>query len=146
MATRAYRRDKNGRFAGSGGGGTTITYGKAGGFANSAFRARVAASRGANLQKPANASQRASSSRSLGATVGAASRSQAGRVARAAGRGALNVAVTQATVNAVGRSFGRPASEARLGNITRAALFASGVSTSLNNTRPSNPAGRKVKR
>lgn len=44
MAGRAYRRDKNGRFAGSGG-GTTVTYGKAGGFANAAFRGRVAASR-----------------------------------------------------------------------------------------------------
>ena len=145
MATRAYRRDKNGRFAGSGGGGTTVTYGKAGGFANSAFRARVAASRGANLQKPANASQRASSSRSLGATVGAKARSVgAGRAARAAGRGALTVAATNVAMNAVGRQFGVKASG--LGTVNTTLLFAAGASTSLSNTRPKNPAGRKVKR
>lgn len=44
MATRKYRRDKNGKFAGAGG-GTTVTVGKAGGFANAAHRSRVAASR-----------------------------------------------------------------------------------------------------
>lgn len=45
MASRKYRRDSKGRFAGSagGGGGTFVTTGKAGGFANQAFRARVAA-------------------------------------------------------------------------------------------------------
>lgn len=41
MGQRAYRRDANGKFAGSGG-GTSTTYGKAGGFANAAFRARTA--------------------------------------------------------------------------------------------------------
>lgn len=45
MATRAYRRDSHGKFAGANG-GTKVTYGKAGGFANSAFRARVSAGRG----------------------------------------------------------------------------------------------------
>jgi hypothetical protein len=41
-ATRAYRRDSHGKFAGSGG-GTHTTFGKAGGFANAAFRARTSA-------------------------------------------------------------------------------------------------------
>lgn len=52
--TRAYRRDSHGRFAGSGG-GTKVTYGKAGGFANSAFRARVAAGRASGLGGKAGA-------------------------------------------------------------------------------------------
>lgn len=43
MATRAYRRNSKGQFAGSGG-GSMITYGKAGGFANAAFRARTSSS------------------------------------------------------------------------------------------------------
>ena len=50
--TRAYRRDNHGRFAGKGG-GTKVTMGKAGGFANAAFRTRVQ-------------SQRASAGKSLG--------------------------------------------------------------------------------
>lgn len=45
MASRAYRRNSRGQFAGAGG-GTKVTYGKAGGFANKAFASRVAASRG----------------------------------------------------------------------------------------------------
>ena len=52
--TRAYRRDSHERFAGSGG-GTKVTYGKAGGFANSAFRARVAAGRASGLGGKAGA-------------------------------------------------------------------------------------------
>lgn len=144
MATRAYRRDKNGRFAGAGG-GTSVTYGKAGGFANKAFASRVAASRGANLQKPPSAAQRASANRSLGKTVGAAARSVgAGRAARAAGRGALTVAATGIAMNAVGRQFGVQSSG--LGGVNTTLLFAAGASTSLRNTRPKNPAGRKVKR
>jgi hypothetical protein len=43
-ATRQYRRKSNGQFAGASG-GTKVTTGRAGGFANSAFRSRVAASR-----------------------------------------------------------------------------------------------------
>lgn len=44
MASRAYRRDNRGQFAGASG-GTKVTYGKAGGFANAAFRGRVQAQR-----------------------------------------------------------------------------------------------------
>lgn len=44
MASRKYRRDKNGRFATS---GTVVTMGKAGGFANAGHRASVQA-----LQQP----------------------------------------------------------------------------------------------
>lgn len=58
MGTRAYRRDNRGRFAGAGG-GTKVTYGKAGGFANAAHRAKVAQGQKARPQK------------SLGATAGA---------------------------------------------------------------------------
>lgn len=58
MSTRAYKRDSHGRFAGAAasGGGFTVTYGKAGGFANQAFRLRVLG-------------QRASSKKSLGLTA-----------------------------------------------------------------------------
>lgn len=49
--TRAYRRDSHGRFAGAGGGGTKVTYGKAGGFANAAHRAKVGSGNGARLAK-----------------------------------------------------------------------------------------------
>lgn len=77
MATRAYRRDSQGRFAGSGG-GSRVTYGKAGGFANAAFRSRTA-------------SQRASLGRSLGATAGARARSK--RRKTTLGRLAVSAAV-----------------------------------------------------
>jgi hypothetical protein len=59
MATRQYRRDSKGKFAGSGG-GSMVTYGKAGGFANAAFRARTSAT-----------NQRASRGRSFGLGKGA---------------------------------------------------------------------------
>lgn len=73
MATRAYRRDNNGRFAGSGG-GTKVTYGKAGGFANAGFRQRVAASRGNASPGRGPTGQKASAGRSMGATAGAKGR------------------------------------------------------------------------
>lgn len=73
MATRAYRRDSNGRFAGSGG-GTKVTYGKAGGFANAGFRQRVAASRGNASPGKGPTGQKASAGRSMGATAGAKGR------------------------------------------------------------------------
>jgi hypothetical protein len=40
-AIRGYKRDSKGRFAGAGSGGGTVTFGRAGGFSNAAFRARV---------------------------------------------------------------------------------------------------------
>jgi len=44
MGSRQYRRSSNGRFAGAGA-GTRVTTGKAGGYANAAFRARTGAAR-----------------------------------------------------------------------------------------------------
>lgn len=44
MGTRAYKRDSHGRFAG-GGGGTVVTYGKAGGFANAGHQSKAQAAR-----------------------------------------------------------------------------------------------------
>jgi len=82
MASRAYKRDKRGRFAGSsgGGGGTFVTYGKAGGFANAGFRARVAATRSAT--RPTNpVGQKASPNKSLGKAAGARARVTRGRKA-----------------------------------------------------------------
>lgn len=69
MATRAYRRDNRGRFAGAGG-GTKVTYGKAGGFANAAHRAKVAQG------------QKARPKKSLGATAGALGKRAVKRVAK----------------------------------------------------------------
>jgi hypothetical protein len=65
-STRAYRRDNHGRFAGSGSGSMT-TYGKAGGFANAAFRSRASST-----------NQRASMRRSFG--LGRTVRRHAGQI------------------------------------------------------------------
>ena len=50
MASRAYRRDSRGRFAGSGG---RVTYGKAGGFANASHRAKAADARASAARRRA---------------------------------------------------------------------------------------------
>lgn len=49
--SRQYRRDSQGRFAGAGAPGAKVTQGKAGGFANATFRARVANDRAAAKHK-----------------------------------------------------------------------------------------------
>lgn len=107
MAQRAYRRDSHGRFAGSGG-GSMVTYGKAGGFANAAFRARTSAT-----------NQRASKSKSLGRgafPLGSRRRALARLAARGAGTtagraftgAALGLAVGAAASGATSRAQSRP--------------------------------------
>lgn len=84
MATRAYVRGSGGKFAGAGTAGTKVTYGRAGGFANAAFRNRVIASRG-NARPPTAKSSRnrkiagAVALGAVGAGAVAASRTTAGR-------------------------------------------------------------------
>jgi hypothetical protein len=111
--TRAYRRDSHGRFAGSGG-GTKVTYGKAGGFANSAFRARVAGQRASGLGSKAGAQRtvsRPSRNRSyvkkaltgaaasaVGVGVGALLAGGAVRVASNASRNSWTKALTSGSV------------------------------------------------
>lgn len=84
MGQRAYRRDANGKFAGAGG-GTKVTMGRAGGFANASFRQRVA-------------SQRASGSKSLGATAGARPKASRSSAIRRANVKKLATAAVQVSV------------------------------------------------
>ena len=80
MASRAYRRDRSGRFA-SAGAGTRVTFGNAGGFANSAHRSSVATMkvRRARRQK---AFRLAAKAAGAAAAVGLASTLTRGNVAR----------------------------------------------------------------
>ena len=52
MASRAYKRDSRGRFAG-GGGAVTTTYGRAGGFASASHRAKAANARASKARRRA---------------------------------------------------------------------------------------------
>lgn len=64
MATRAYKRDARGRFAGGGGGAVSTTYGRAGGFAKgNAFGGGRATSRQSGAFKRAALSSRGNSGR-----------------------------------------------------------------------------------
>lgn len=160
MATRAYRRDSHGRFAGSGG-GTKITYGKAGGFANAAFRSRVMASR-ANARPAPSGGQKAKSNRSLAKTIRNVDRvtSSTGtmRAARAVTRGALTVGVANVASRAIVKGItGQSTAGQRMGTLSTAVLFASGASASIAHTsstrravvsraRPPRSTGRKIRR
>lgn len=132
MGTRAYRRDNQGRFAGSGS-GTKVTYGKAGGFANAAHRAKVA-----------QAGQKAKPKKSLGATAGALGK-RAANVGLGTARVGLGVAVLGAATS--------PSIKA--GPVVRTLAFAGGVNHiskgskqvtrgTLGNSAK-NPAGRKIR-
>lgn len=91
MARRKYRRDSRGRFAGAGSGGTMVTYGRAGGFANQAFRARVAQGSARTGQGTANRLAK-----------GSIKRLSRSHLARAAGRGLAGVAMGTAAIGVAG--------------------------------------------
>jgi hypothetical protein len=70
MATRAYKRDARGRFAGGGGGAVSTTYGRAGGFAKgNAFGGSRATSRQGGVFKSAATSGRGKNARAGKATL-----------------------------------------------------------------------------
>ena len=97
MASRKYVRDSAGRFAGGkgGAGGTFVTTGKAGGFANSAFRSRVA--------QGSASSGRGTANRLAKGTI---KRAASSNLAKAAGRGLAGAAMSAATVGVVGAIAG----------------------------------------
>jgi hypothetical protein len=135
MASRAYRRDNQGRFAGANG-GSKVTYGKAGGFANASFRARVQANRG-NAAPPkggstgskARGSSRPSRSRRIGAQIKKVAGSPKTKGLVAAG---AYVAASVAIANASGR-VGATATAPRTGTMNFSHY-----------TAPKIPAGRKA--
>lgn len=67
MATRAYRRNSRGQFAGSGG---RVTYGKAGGFANASHRAKAASAKSTNAAARAARRKRIKVAKTVGKIIG----------------------------------------------------------------------------
>lgn len=96
MARRAYRRDSNGRFAGGGGG--TVTYGNAGGFANAGHQQKAQAARGRKVSRKSR----------IGSVAKRAIRSKAARNTAGLAAGAVIAgALGAGSKKAIGRKFDR---------------------------------------
>lgn len=110
---RAYRRDSQGRFAGSGGGAMT-TYGKAGGFANAAFRARASSTnQKASMNKTFALGQRTKGNLRFARNLAIGAAGGAAYGAFTARHPVLGVGGGVAAAIAVSRSNRKPATRAR---------------------------------
>lgn len=133
MATqRAYIRGSGGKFAGANAKGTKVTYGRAGGFANAAFRSRVAASRKAGSPGSGSTAGRKGSNTRFLQRPGV----------RKAGRIAAATAVGLTVSNATAALGANPVLAVGGGAFIGRQVYRSSTSRAA----VKNPAGRKIKR
>lgn len=134
MATRAYRRDNRGRFAGANG-GTKVTYGKAGGFANAGHRSRVAQKRLSSRNSPRGRAKRALNfiAPNKTAKVGLATAAVGFGIASASAN--PDRKLTGAGIAFVGSTVYRASG-----------MMGSSKKSSRKGARPRNPAGSRVRR